>query len=163
MNGGKPVEDIKRIITRAVYGNRIQTFRTVVRIPTGELEMFKDVLGCAVSGANILGASIEGDDKKGKKARADVEFKIHIWYRTDNDTKVYKADAKSSDLIEIEKQGTERFSHENVKVWMKEKPKCVDAAVISEKEGDLVAVQLEYVLEAEIVGETLLNVKVYKT
>jgi hypothetical protein len=157
------VEDTKKIITRAVYGNRIETFRNIVRITTGESEKLKDVLGCTINGAKVLGASIEGDNKKNIKIRADVESEIHIWYRTDNDTKVSKVDAKTSDIIEIEKQGTERFSHEEVSVWMKEKPKCVESTIISEKEGDLVAVQLEYVLEAEIIGETLLNVKVFKT
>lgn len=156
------MEDIQKIITRAVYGNRIQTFRNIARIPSGKLEKFKDVLGSAVNGAKIVSASIEGDDKKGKKVRTDVEVELHIWYRSDNDTKVYKANAIFSDMIEVEKQGAEQFSHEDVKVWVKEKPKCVDTAIISENEGDLVAVQLEYALEAEIVGETLLKVKVYR-
>jgi len=155
------VEDTKKIITRAVYGNRIQTFRSIVRIPARELEKLKDVLGCTINGAKILSTSIEGGDKKGIKVRVDIESEIHIWYLTDNDTKVYKIDAKSSDIIEIEKQGAEQFSHEDVSVWMKEQPKCVDTTIISEKEGNLVAVQLEYVLEAEIIGETLLNVKVF--
>jgi hypothetical protein len=126
------------------------------------VEELKQVLGCTINGARIISSSIDGNDNKGKKVRADVEAELHIWYRTDNDTKVYKADAIFSDMIEVEKQGAERFSHEDVKVWVKEKPRCVDTAIISEKEGDLVAVQLEYALEAEIVGETLLNVKVYK-
>ena len=156
------MEDIKQIITRAVYGNRIQTYRNIARIATGELEKFKDFLGCYVNGAKVLSASIEEDDKKSKKVKVDVEFEIHIWYRTDNDTKVYKAYTRSSDMIEIEKQGSETFSREDAKAWIKEKPKCVDTAIISEKEGDLVAVQLEYVLEAEVLGETLLNVKVYR-
>lgn len=155
------MEDTKKIITRAIYGNQIQTFRNTIRIATGEAGKLEDVLGCTINGARILSASIEGDDIKGKKVRVNVEFEIHIWYQTDSDTKVYKVDAESSDIIEIEKQGTERFSHEDVNVWMKEKPKCIDAAIISEKEGDLIAVQFEYVLEAEIIGETLLNVKVF--
>jgi hypothetical protein len=157
------VEDIKRIITRAVYGNRIQTVRNTVRIAAGEPEKIKEVLGCAVNGARILDASIEEDVTKGKKVRVNAELEIHIWYRTDSDTKVYRTITETSDIVEVEKQGAERFSHEDVKMWMKEKPKCVGAALVSEKEGDLVAVELEYVLEAEIIGETLLNVKVYKT
>lgn len=157
------MEDTRRIITRAVYGNRIQTFRNIVRIATGEGETLKDVLGCTINEARVLSASIDGDDTKGIKVGVNVEFEIHIWYRTDNDTKVSKVDAKSSETIEIEKQGAERFNLEEVSVWMKEKPKCVDTTIISEKEGDLVAVQLEYVLEAEIIGETLLNVKVFRT
>ena len=149
------MEDNKRIITRAVYGNRIQTVRNTVRIATGDMDEMKDVLGCAVNGAKILSASIEGDDKKGIKVRTTVEFDLHIWYRTDNDTRVHKVNAQSSDIVEIEKQGPERFSHEEVSVRMKEKPKCVDTSIITKKEGDLVAVQLEYVLEAEIIGENI--------
>jgi hypothetical protein len=155
------VEDSKKIITRAVYGNRIQTIRNIVRIPTRELEKLKDVLGCTINGAKILSASIEEGDNKAIKVRVNVGFEVHMWYLTDKDTKVHKVDAKSSDIIEIKKQGTGEFSHEDVSVWMKENPKFVDATIISEEEGDLVAVQLEYVLEAEIIGETLLNVKVF--
>lgn len=156
------MEDNKKIITRAVYGNRIQTFRNIVRVETGEVEKLKGVLGCTINKAKVLSAFIEGDDKKGKKVRADVEFEIHIWYQTDNDTNVSKVNAKSSDIVEIEKEGAEQFSQEEVRVWMKEKPKCIDTAIIREKEGERVDVQLEYVLEAEIIGETLLNVKVFK-
>ncbi len=157
------MEDTKKIITKAVYGNRIQTFRNTVRIATGEAEKLKDVLGCTINGSRVLNAFIEGEGKKSIKVRVNTEFEIHIWYRTDTDTKVSKFNANSSDLVEIEKQGTERFSHEEVSVWMKEKPKSVDTTIISGKEGDLVAVQLEYVLEAEIIGETVLSVRVFKT
>jgi len=155
------VEDTKKIITRAVYGNRIQTFQNSVRIPTGKAEKLRDILGCTVSGAKILSAFPEEDDKNGKKARVDVLFEIHIWYWADNETKVYKADATTSDVIEFEKQGVESFRNEEVQAWMKEKPKCVDVKLVSGKEEDLVEVQLEYVLEAELIGETMLNVKVF--
>lgn len=155
------MENTKKILTKAVYGNQIKTFRTVVRIPAGELEKLKDVLGGMVNRAKILSTAIEEDDNKGIKIRVDAEFEVHIWYLSENDTKIYKIDVKSSDMIVIEKQGAEQFNHEDLSVWIKEKPKCVDAAIISEKEGGLVSVQLEYVLEAEIIGEAVLNVKVY--
>jgi len=90
------VENTKKIITRAVYGTRAQAFRNSIRIAIDEAERMKDILGCAINGARVLNAAIEGDDIRGKKVRADVEFEIHIWYRTDQDTKVYKANAKSS-------------------------------------------------------------------
>jgi hypothetical protein len=128
-----------------------------------EGEKLQDVLGSTIIGAKVLSSSIEGDDQKAVKVKANVEFEIHIWYRTDNDTKVSRTSVKSSDIIEIEKQGAERFKHEKVSVWIKEMPKCVDTAIIREKVVDLVEVQLEYALGAEIIGETLLNVKVFKT
>jgi len=155
------VEETKKIITKAVYGNRIQTFRNIVRIPVREGEMIKDVLGGTINRAKILSTSIEEDDNRGIKVRVNAEFEIHIWYWSDNDTKVYKVNAESSDIIEIKKQGPENFSHVDVSVWMKEKPEYIDAAVIGENKGDQIAVQLEYALEAEIIGETLLNIKVF--
>lgn len=155
------MEETKKIITKAVYGNRIQTFRNIVRVPAREGEMIKDVLGGTVSKAKILSTSIEEDDNRGIRVRVNAEHEIHIWYWSDNDTKVYKVNAESSDIIEIKKQGPENFSHVDVSVWMKEKPVYIDAAVIRENKGDQIAVQLEYTLEAEIIGETLLNVKVF--
>ena len=155
------MEEIKRIITRAVYGNRTQRFQNIVRIPAREMGKLKDVLGGMINGAKVLNTSIEEADNKGIQVRADVEFEVHIWYWSDNDTKVYKTDVKSSDVIAFEKQRSDRFSHEDVRVWMKEKPRFIGASIIREPEGDVVAVQLEYELEAEIIGEALLNVKVF--
>lgn len=157
------MEDTKRIITRAVYGNKVQTFRNNIRISTNEGEKLTDVLGCTINGAKVTGASIEGEGEKGKKVRVHVKFDIHTWYRSGNDTKVVKVSAEQSDIIEIAKQGPESYSNEEVHVWMKEAPKCLDTTSRCKTEGNLLAVPVEYVLEAEIIGETELNVRVYNS
>jgi spore coat protein E len=157
--GGKTMADIKKIITRAVYGRRIQTFRNISKLAT-ETENPVDVLGCIISESKILSSFIERDNERGKQVRANVKSDIHVWYRIGRDTRISKISAEFSDIIEVAQQGTESFSHEEVNVWIKEKPKCVDAIVA---EGNLIIVQLEYALEAEIIGETTLTVKVFET
>lgn len=155
------MEDAKRIITRAVYGHKIQTFRNNVRIALSEEENITNILGCTVTGAKISGSSIEDDDNKGKRVKVSLRLDIHIWYRSENDTKVSKANAEITNVVEIAKQGAEDYSNEEVKVWIRQIPKCVDKAAAAQTEGNFAAVQIESELEAEIIGETVLNVKVF--
>ena len=154
------MEDAKRIITRAVYGHKTQTFRNIVRIAVGEGEKLTDILGCTITGAKVSGSSIEEDDRKGKKVKVSLRLDIHAWYRSENDTKVSKTNAEFSNIIEIAKQGPENYRNEEVKVLMRRMPKCVEKAIV-QKEGNLAEVQIESELEAEIIGETVLNVKVF--
>lgn len=154
------MEDAKRIITRAVYGHKIQTFRNIVRIAVGEGERLTDILGCTVTGAMITGSSIEEDDGNGKKVKVSLKLDIHAWYRSENDTKVSKTSAEFTNVIVIAKQGPENYKNEEVKVLTRRMPKCVEKAVV-QKEANLVEVQIESELEAEIIGETVLNIKVF--
>lgn len=158
-----PLEGIRKIVTNAVYGRKAHTYRKIIRVTADEGENNPDVLGCCVCGAKILGSSIEEDIGKGKKARAKVKFDIHIWYRTGSETKVAKISTEFSDVIEIAKQGTETFCDERVSVWMKEEPKCLKPVVIGNPEGNQIAVEMEYILEAEIIGEALISVRVFDT
>lgn len=157
------MEGIRRIVTNAVYGRKAHTYRKIIRVTADEGENDTDILGCCVCEAKILGSSIEGDISEGKKARAKVRIDIHIWYRTENDTKVAKISTEFSDVIKVAKQGTETFRDEKVSVWMKEDPKCYKPVVIDNPEGNQIAVEMEYVLEAEIIGEALLSVRVFDT
>lgn len=155
------MEDTKKIITRAVFGHINQTFRNTACFVINEEDKCTEILGCTIIGAKVLSSFIEGDDGKSKKVNVKLGFDLHIWYKSKNDTKISKVNAELSDIVEIANQGTENYSHEDVYVWIKGIPKCVDKPVI-QKEENLVAVQLEYVLESEIIGETAINVKVFE-
>ncbi len=157
------MEEVRTIITNAVYGRKEKTFRKIIRVTADEAQINPEVLGCCVCGAKVLSSCIEGDIEEGKKAKAKVKFDIHIWYRTDSDTKVAKVNTEFSDIIEVSKQGAQGFSHEELNVWMKEEPKCLEPVIIGNSEGSQIAVEMEYVLEAEIIGEAVLSVRVFDT
>lgn len=156
------MEDTKKIITRAVFGHINQTFRNTARFAINEEDNHIEILGCTITGAKVLSSSIEGSDVKSKKVKVNLNFDLHIWYQSKGDTKISKVNAELSDIVEIANQGTENYSHEDVYVWIRGIPKCADIPVITQTGGNLVAVQIEYVLEAEIIGETAINVKVFE-
>ena len=157
------MEEVRTIITNAVYGRKEKTFRKIIRVTADEGENDPEVLGCCVCGANVLSSSIEADIEEGKKAKAKVKFDIHIWYRTGSDTKVAKVSTEFSDIIEVCKQGTQGFTQEKLSVWMKDEPRCLEPVVIDNSEGNQIAVEMEYILEAEIIGKAMLSVKVFDT
>lgn len=156
------MEDTKKIITRAVFGHINQTFRNTARFAINEEDKCTEILGCTIIGAKVLSSFIEGDDGKSKKVKVKLSFDLHIWHRAKNDTKISKVNTELSDIVEIANQGTENYSHEDVYVRIKGIPKCVDKPVVIQTEENLVAVQIEYVLEAEIIGDTAINVKVFE-
>ncbi len=156
------MEDSKKIITRAVFGHINQTFQNTVNIAINEEDKHIDILGCKISGAKILRSSIEGDDGKSKQVKVDLNFGIHVWYKSNDDTRISKVNAVLTDIINIEKQGNEEFSHEDVYVWIRGTPKCIGNPVVVQTGENMVAVQIEYMLEAEVIGETVINVKVFE-
>ncbi len=157
------MEEVRTIITNAVYGRNEKTFRRIIRVTADEGENDPEVLGCCVCGAKVLSSSIEADIEEGKKAKAKVKFDIHIWYRTGSDTKVAKVSTEFSDIIEVCRQGPQGFSQEKLSVWMKDKPRCLEPVVIDNSEGNQIAVEMEYILEAEIIGKAVLSVRVFDT
>lgn len=153
------MRDNRKIITKAVYGRTAQVYRKVVRISYDQ----GDVLGCTICKATVLRVCIESDDDQSKIVRAEVKFEMHIWYRQNRDSYVAKMSIEFADSIVILKRGTESFSDEKAFVLIKEKPKCLETINITNAEKNKIAVQIEYTLEAEIIGETILNVKVFET
>ncbi len=156
------MEDTKKIITRAVFGHINQTFQNTVNIAINEEDKHIDILGCKISGAKLLRSSIEGGNGESKKVKVSLGFGIHVWYKSKNETRISKVNAEHTDIIEIAKQGTENFSNEDVYVWIRGTPKCIDKPVVIQTGENLVAVQIEYMLEAEVIGETVINVKVFE-
>ncbi len=153
------MEGNKEIIVRAVYGRTRLTFRKVIRMTYDE----GSVLGCTICGANAKVVSIENVSDKSKKIKTEVQFDIHIWYRVDNVTKVIKMGTVFTDKFEIIKFGSGFYSNEEAFVWLKEDPRCLETIHIINPEKNQSAIQIEYTLGAEIIGDTALNVKVFET
>ena len=107
--------------------------------------------------------SIENVSDKSKKIKTEVQFDIHIWYRVDNVTKVIKMGTEFTDKFEIIKFGSGFYSNEEAFVWLKEDPRCLETIHIINPEKNQSAIQIEYTLGAEIIGDTALNVKVFET
>ncbi len=55
--------------------------------------------------------------------KVETALEIHLWYWSDKETKVYKVDVNSIDMIEFEKHRADRFRHEDVSAWIIDKPR----------------------------------------
>ncbi len=157
------MEDTKRIVTKVVIGRRIQTFRKIIRMTSDEEEAHPRVLGCTVCGGHVSDYFVERGKGKNREINIKIKLDIHIWYQLGGDTSVAKMSTEVVDSIEITNQGPEDLSLEEAYVWMKEEPECVDTTLITNPECNLMAVQIEYTLGAEVIAETVLDVKVFNT
>jgi len=154
------MEEIKKIIAKAAYGQGAKAFSKGIDINTYERKRPTQILGCIITDAEILGCSFEGNLEKGKAVRVNIKFDTHLWYALGSDTKVAKVSTKCSDVVTIGAQGAEAYSNEEVRAWIKQTPTCTDTSVAEGHDGAGVRAQIEYELGAEIVGLTSLNVRV---
>ncbi len=154
------MEEIKKIIAKAAYGQSTKAFSKGIDINTYERKKPTKILGCIITDAEISDCSFEGNVENGKAVRVNGKFDTHLWYGLGGDTKVAKASAKFSDVVTIYAQGAEKYSDEEIRAWVSQAPKCCGTSIIDGHEGACVKVQVEYELGAEIVGQTTLNVKV---
>ena len=157
------MEEIKKIIAKAAYGQGTKSFRKDVHINTYERKKPTEILGIIITDTEILSCALEGDIKNGKAVRVNGTFDVHLWYALNGDTKVTKVSTKFSDIVMVHGQEAEKYSNEEVKAWIEKTPKCSGTSIIDGLEGPDVTATVEYELGAEIVGETTLNVKVIYT
>ncbi len=157
------MEEIKKIIARAAYGQGIKPFRKDIHINIDERKKPTEILGITITNAEISSSSFEGNIKNGKVVRIKGAFDVHLWYALNGDTKVAKTTAKFSEVVMVYGQEAEKYNHEEVRAWIQKTPKSSGTSIIDGPEGPGVKVAVEYELGAEIVGQTTLSVKVIST
>lgn len=154
------MEETRRIIAKAAYGQGAKIFSKGIDINTYERKKPTQILGCIITDAEILSCSFEGNVDNGKAVKVNIKFDTHLWYGLGGDTKVEKISTKFSDIVKINAQGSEKYSDEEVRAWIIQEPRCARTSIIEGREGASVRVEAEYELGAEIIGQTALNVKV---
>lgn len=154
------MEEIKKIIAKAAYGQGAKTFSKGIDINTYERKRPTQILGCIITDAEISSCSFEGNVEDGKAVRVHIKFDTHLWYGLGGDTKVAKVSTKFSDIVKIRAQGAQRYTEEEVRAWIKQAPKCCETSIVDGREGASVKAEVEYELGVEITGLTTLNVRV---
>jgi spore coat protein E len=157
------MEEIKKIIAKAAYGQGSKSFSKDIHINTNERKKPTEILGIAITNAEIASSAFEGNIKNGKVVRIKGTFDVHLWYLMGGDTKVTKVSTKFSDIVMVHGQEAEKYNNEEVRAWIQKTPKCSGTAVIDGPEGPGVTATVEYELGAEVVGQTSLSVKVIYT
>jgi spore coat protein E len=157
------MEEIKKIIAKAAYGQGTKPFSKDIHINTYDRKRPTEILGITITNAEISSSAFEGNINNGKVVRIKGTFDVHLWYALNGDTKVAKTSMKFSDIVMVNGQEAEKYSNEEVRAWIQKTPKCSGTSIIDGPEGPVVKASVEYELGAEIVGQTTLSVKVINT
>ena len=154
------MEEIKKIIAKAAYGQGTKSFSKDIHINTNERKKPTEIMGAAITNAQISSSTFEGNVKNGKIVRIKGTLDVHLWYALNGDTKIAKSSTKFSEIVMVSGQEAEKYSNEEVRAWIQEAPRCSGTSIIDGPEGPAVAATVEYALGAEVVGQTTLSVKV---
>jgi len=154
------MEEIKKIIAKAAFGQGTESFRKEVHINTEERKKPAEILGTIITNAAISSCTLEGNVSNGKAVRIKGTFDVHLWYTQNGDSKAVKTGAKFSNVVMVYGQEAEKYSNEEVRAWIQKAPECLGTTIVDSPEGSGVKAAVEYELGAEVVGLTTLNVKV---
>ena len=160
-------DNIRTILTKAVCARGIQLCQSTIYIhPEEDIEL-KQVLGCFIADTIITKSECENFCSENIDIIVEGEFKVHIWYGTNEDTRISKGSAKFSEIISVENlEGTIYHKKEdlnkNISTWINKKPVCVGSMVVNKNGTSTVAIQVEHELGVEVVGEAKINIRSYK-
>ncbi|NLX92083.1 MAG: outer spore coat protein CotE [Firmicutes bacterium] len=157
---------IRTILTKAVCGRALQTCQTTVYINPRDNVVPNNVLGCTIKKAKIKEKNFEGSPQKSIQIRIDGEFELHVWYETDGDTIVAKSNVKFSEVLPVETLESEKyyeddFYSKHIMAWISKEPVFLGSMIVNKTGTPAIAIQLEYELGVEIMGDVKLNVLSY--
>lgn len=151
------------IITNAICGKTTQPCQTTVFIAAkGNVEPAQ-VLGCTITNAKIHESIFEDFSNNNINVRINGEFEIHVWYETNGDTTVSKSNEKFSEVISVptfEGVNAYRGEHlnQNILAWINKDPTSLGTMIVNKCGIPAVAIQVEYELGVEVVGEAKVNI-----
>lgn len=154
---------IRTIITNAVYGRAIQTCQTTIYINSNENKRPNKVLGCTITGAQIDECKFEAVTENNMNIRVEGKFEVHVWYELNNDTYVAKSNEKFSEVISVESLCGECYRNKQILAWIGKKPTSTGTMIVNRSGSPSIAVQVEYELGVEVIGEAKLNIVTYES
>ncbi len=157
---------MRTIVTKAVCGRAVQTCQTTVYINPKENVEPNRVLGCTIKKAKIKEKNFEGSPKKSIQIRIDGEFELHVWYEVDGDTTVAKSNLKFSEIVPVETLESENYAEDeffnkHITAWISKEPVFLGSMIVNKAGAPKIAIQVEYELGVEIMGEVKINVLSY--
>ncbi|AOT71520.1 outer spore coat protein CotE [Geosporobacter ferrireducens] len=157
---------MRTIITTAVCGNASHIYQTTIHITGNENADPSRVLGCTITNAKIVDSKFENSNIKNINVRVNGQFEIHVWYEANGDTKISKNIAKFSELIQVENiegisLSTETDHKSSIITKINKDPVSLGTSVVNISGVPTIAIQVEYELGVEVVGEVRLEVLTY--
>ncbi|MCG8502139.1 MAG: outer spore coat protein CotE [Firmicutes bacterium] len=157
---------MRTIVTNAVCGRATQTCQTTIYISAEENIEPDRILGCAIRNAAIQENNFEGFTKDNMKIRVNGEFEVHVWYEVNGDTSVSKSYANFSEVVPVESLENKSYYEEEyfnkiITAWISKKPVSLGSMIVNKAGLPAIAVQVEYDLGVEVMGEAKINILSY--
>lgn len=157
---------LRTIVTKAVCGRTVQTCQTTVYINPRDNIQPNCVLGCTIKNAKIKEKNFESSPQKNFQIKVDGEFELHVWYEAEGDTTVAKSSVKFSEILPVENlekgdYSEEEFLNKHIMAWISKEPVFLGSMIVNKAGTPAIAIQLEYELGVEIMGEVKINVMSY--
>lgn len=158
--------NMRTIITNAVCGKANHTCQTTVYINSEDNVEPDHVLGCTITNAEIHGSKFEEFSNNTINIRINGEFEVHVWYEGNGDTNVSKSFSKFSEVIPVESLEGERYYEEEyfnkrILAWINRNPVSQGTMIVNKSGLPTIAIQVEYELGVEVIGEARVNILSY--
>lgn len=148
----------KRIITKAVYGRRSSTLTRQVELPIGGEPRPVAVLGQVVANPRIISAEVTGFGAA-RTVRVTGGLDLHIWYRTQEDTRVARMPVQFTEEILVRPAGNEPFRELTATARVVGRPECTEVALLgTSATGRAFRAEVKLDLEVEVIGVTELDI-----
>lgn len=153
---------MRTIITNAVCGRTTQTCHPTVYIPSENSVEPTQVLGCTITNAEIQESKFENFTNNSINIKVEGEFVIHVWYETSGDTIVSKSKVKFSEVIPVESLEEEKYHKKSILSRIIKNPTCIGTMIVNKDGTPSIAIQVEYEIGIEVIGEARVNILSYK-
>ncbi|TCO71026.1 outer spore coat protein CotE [Marinisporobacter balticus] len=158
--------NMRTIITNAICGKATHTCQTTVYINAEDNVAPDKVLGCTITNAEIQGSKFEQFSNNNINIRINGEFEVHVWYEGNGDTNVSKSFSKFSEVIPVESLEGENYYEENyfdkrILAWINKTPVSQGTMIVNKSGLPTIAIQVEYELGVEVIGEARVNILSY--
>lgn len=153
---------IRTIVTNAVYGKTIKKCRTTIYLDSKEDKGPSQVLGCTIKGAEINECIIHEFKENKIIVKANGIFEVHVWYEINGDTHIAKNSILVSELVQVKSLGGELNCNNTVCGKILNCPKTLGTMIINKSGTPTISIEVEYEILVEVTGEAKLNVLTYR-
>lgn len=156
------MEGTRKIITKAIYGHKTERFEKKIEIGANDGAGPEKVLGGTVTGMDIKECVLKQKTASGCQVEISGEYGVHIWYQTDETTKIFKEMISFKNVLDVlTPPEEETVGHQEMRTWVEKQPECSQKLIKQAKtDENIIEVTITYDLGVEIIGESSMYVKI---
>lgn len=154
----RPALDLREVITKAVCGKGVQSYRRTIEIPVPRKHASIQILGNYITNSRLEGSSVIDGYGGAKLVQVKGSYDIHVWYACEHETNCEKTTVNYVELIPIKTYGGESIINPRSNAEIIRRPVCRKVYAQDSGGTTCIRIDVEQDFQAEIIGETKLKV-----